>query len=71
MSTTTSPVTQMAEVAVNNAVTNDVASPVSEEIGSISTPVPSRMAAANPTRTIDAGFRGRGMDGIFSAEMDF
>ena len=57
VSTTTSPVTQIAETAVNNAVPSPVRSPLSEATGSISRMVPTTVASANPATTTRPGRR--------------
>ena len=48
LDSTTSPVTQTAEVAVKSAVTNGAASRPAVAAGSISSPVPTAMSSANP-----------------------
>ena len=55
VSTTVSPVTQTAEVAVNSASTNDGDSPAAVEIGSISSAVPTSTAEPKPTTTACSG----------------
>ncbi|RDI41769.1 hypothetical protein DFR68_13018 [Nocardia mexicana] len=55
VSTTTSPVTQTADVEVNTAVTTGVQPLDSEEIGSINNRAPSRFTAANPATVSRAG----------------
>jgi hypothetical protein len=46
------PVTQVAEVAVNRAVPNEEQMPLRDEIGSISSAVPTAIKHANPRMTI-------------------
>nr|WP_257908165.1 hypothetical protein [Janibacter limosus] len=59
VSTVTSPVTQVAEVAVKSAVSGSVASRDCEAKGVISTSVPSRMVLANLSMTVRDGFATR------------
>ena len=47
--TVTSPVTQLAEAAVNSASRNGVICPSAAETGSISTSAPTRIVSAKPT----------------------
>ena len=57
VSTTTSPVTHTAHVAVNRAVEKDAASGPERETGSINSNVPIRIATANAKATTWAGCR--------------
>ncbi len=57
MSTTTSPVTQIADVDVKIAVRNGARSPLSVANGSMSSPAPSRIPTANAATTNCAGWR--------------
>ena len=52
VSRTTRPVTQVAEVAVKRAVSNEVAAPLRDEMGSIKSIVPRAIRTANPRMTI-------------------
>lgn len=56
VSVTISPVTHVADVAVNNASTNEARSP-SVAIGRESNPVPAAIVARNPSATICPGRR--------------
>ncbi len=55
VSTTVSPVTQTADVAVNSASKKFVTDPERDEIGSMSNPVPSSVATAKAATTLRAG----------------
>lgn len=57
VSTTTSPVTQTAEVAVNRASIGGVQVPSLDEIGSMSSSVPAMITAPNPAAMTWAGAR--------------
>ena len=57
MSTTTSPVTQIADVEVKIAVRNGARSPLSVANGSMSRPAPIRIPIANAATTNCAGWR--------------
>jgi hypothetical protein len=52
VSLTTSPVTQVADVAVKSALPKDVGMPYREEMGSMSRIVPRQMRPAKPKMTI-------------------
>ena len=56
VSTTTNPVTQVAEVAVNNAVLKSVATPAFEQIGSININAPIKINSAKLETITLAGF---------------
>ena len=58
VSTTTRPVTQTADVAVNSAVTGWVQVPAADEIGSVRTAVPIAIITMNPSASTTAGRRG-------------
>jgi hypothetical protein len=59
VSTTINPVTQVADVAVKNAVSSPAPPGPLAETGSSSSAVPMPIAAANPTTTNWAGWRSR------------
>ena len=58
VSTTTSPVTHTADVAVNRAVIGSVQVPAVEAIGSIRIPVPIAIRTRNPSARTTSGRRG-------------
>lgn len=59
VSTVTRPVTQVAEVAVNSAVSRSVDSPGSAASGVIRAAVPAAITTAKPSMTVRAGFATR------------
>ncbi|MDV8009262.1 hypothetical protein R4P65_30925 [Rhodococcus sp. IEGM 1318] len=61
MSTTISPVTHTADVAVNKAVRESVLSPLSDATGSISSRAPITVAVPNPVATKRVGWRALGI----------
>ena len=58
VSTTTSPVTHTAEVAVKRAVRNDAECPSAVAKGKLRSSAPRRIIAANPYKKTRAGFQG-------------
>ena len=63
VSTTTSPVTQTADVAVNSATTRSASVPRAREIGNSRRIVPIVMRAAKPSTSTAAGVIGRRRNG--------
>jgi hypothetical protein len=57
VSTTTSPVTHVAEVAVKSASINGSGSPLADAIGSDNNTAPSKMINAKPETRIRGGFK--------------
>ena len=57
VSCTTSPVTQVAEVAVNSASKKEAPCPSRVEIGSVRSSAPAKINSAKPIKMIRAGVR--------------
>lgn len=72
VSTTASPVTQTAEVAVKSALTKPTLAPSTDEIGRLSSNAPMKITAANPKTNTCAGcntFFGPELNSMFATPL--